>query len=176
MKSLLLLIMITIASCTQKNETGIETNALLSEYTTALCKENSDTENYIYRHFCDFNKSKTFCIEVTALRDASRDFLVRTDSINLAKDDFDTIVKLYTNKMDIIKSIHDKYADISFSKITTLNINKMNEEKETLLIMMRSSLILNKHKAFGVLASQIAICTPITDNEKECINDKPFVY
>ena len=176
MKKIFLFVFIGIASCTHHNETSIETNTLLSEYSSALNIKNTDTENYIYRHFCDFHKNDTFCIEVTALREASRIFLVTTDSINLAKDDFNSIVKLYISKMNVIKSIHDKYADTSFSKITKLNISKMDEDKETLLILMRSSLIINKHKAFRVLASQVAICMPIADNEKECVNGKPFVY
>ncbi len=170
MKKIILFVFIGIASCTHHNETSIETNTLLSEYTAALNIKNTAAENYIYRHFCDLHKNDTFCIEVTALSKASRFFLVMTDSINLAKDDFNSIVKLYTSKMHSIKSIHDKYADTSFSKITILNISKMDEDKETLLILMRSSLIINKHKAFRVLTSQVAICMPIADNEKECVN------
>jgi len=176
MKKVLLFIFIGIVSCNQKNKIAIETNVLLSEYTTALNKETSDGENYIYRHFCNLHKNDTFCIELTALRNAGKDFFAATDSINLTKDDFDSIIKMYAKKMHIIKTIHDTYADTSISKINILTIEHMNEDKESIIIHMRSSLILSKHKAFRVMASQIAICLPLADNEKECIKGKPFVY
>ena len=176
MKKILLLLLITIASCTKKNETVVETNALLSEYTTALNKENIDNENYIYRHFCNLHTDETFCIELTSIRNAGNVFLSATDSINLTKDDFNAITKMYKDKMEIIRSIHDKYADTGTTKINILSIEEMNEDKESAIIRMRSSVILSKHKAFRIMASQIAICVPLADNEKECIKGKPFVY
>lgn len=176
MKNLLLLTFIVLVSCTQKNETSIETNALLSEYTTALNKENTDNENYVYRHFCSLHTDETFCIELTSMRNAGNVFLSATDSINLAKDDFDAITKMYKDKMEIIRSIHDKYADTGTTKINVLSIEDMNEDKESAIIRMRSSVILSKHKAFRVMASQIAICPPLPDTAKESIKGKPFVY
>lgn len=176
MKNLLLLTFIVFVSCNQKNENAIETFTLLSEYSTALNKENTDNENYVYRHFCDLHKNDTFCIELTALRNACNDFLSATDSINLAKDDFDAITKMYKDKMEIIRSIHDKYADTGTTKITFLSLEDMSEDKEGSIILMSSSLILSKHKAFRAMASQIAICVPLADNEKECIKGKEFVY
>ena len=176
MKKLLLFILIGIVSCNQKTKIAIETNVLLSEYTTALNKETSDGENYIYRHFCDLHKNDTFCIELTALRAAGKDFLSATDSINLATDDFDAITKMYKDKMEIIRFIHDKYADTGTTKINVLSIEDMFKDKESIIIHMRSSIILSKHKAFRVMAGQIAICPPLADNEKECIKGKPFIY
>ena len=178
MKKILLFTLIIFVSCIKKNESLIESNTLLSEYTAALDEEITHNQNYIYRHFCNVDKYKndTFCIENTTLRDASKDFLSTTSSVNLAKDDFDTIIKMYTSKMAFIKSIHDKYAVTSISKINILRIEDMDEEKETLLILMRSSIIISKHKAFSILASRVSICAPIMDHEKECINKKPFVY
>ncbi|WP_018342201.1 hypothetical protein [Cytophaga aurantiaca] len=166
MKKLLPLILIAIVSCTKKNETEIETYSLLSENTVALNKENTDNENYIYRNFCNQHKEESFCVELTSLRNAGKDFLSATDSINLAKDDFDALLKMYATNMEVIRSIHDKYADTGTTKINVLSMEHLKEDKERAIILMRSSVILSKHKAFGVLASQISICPPLAENKK----------
>ena len=83
---------------------------------------------------------------------------------------------MYATKMEVIRSIHDKYADTGTTKINVLTIEDLKEDKEHAIILMRSSVILSKHKAFGVLASQISICPPLADTAKESIKGKSFTY
>ena len=175
MKKLFLLTFIVLVSCT-KNETALETNALLSECTDALNEENTTNENYIYKHFCDVHKDELFCVELTALRTAGKDFLSATDSINPEKDELDTIIKMYRTNMEIIRSIHDKYADTGTTKIHVLTIEDIGEDKKRAIILMRSSLVISKHKTFRAMASQIAICAPLADSAKSSIKGKAFVY